>query len=164
MAASLRELYPGNVVRSGECRLGAFLAWNRKDQEGFVASFTDDGISEFMTRFPRVWCMLLRGARGPECQERTSTAWQIFSLPTPEFWGRSAYPARSVPVISASLLRLALRFAPESYGLGSESESSAWVICSGSTITLVQTSSFSCPTATFPKGRRASASIRSSAT
>ena len=41
-----------DIAEAETALLGAFLAWNRKDREGFMASFTDVGISQALLFIP----------------------------------------------------------------------------------------------------------------
>ena len=65
--------------------LGAFLAWNRKDQEGFVASFTDDGISETALSIPSSLgepAIALRRVMDTEVSSDTATIHAMYALGT----------------------------------------------------------------------------------
>ena len=65
--------------------LAAFLAWNRKDREGFVASFTDKGISETSLSLPALLgepSIALRRVMDVTVSSDTATIHAMFALGT----------------------------------------------------------------------------------
>ena len=74
-----------DVAEAEAALLAAFLAWNRKDREGFIASFTDEGISQTLLAVPETVGeppIALRRMMNAAVIDETATIHAMFALGT----------------------------------------------------------------------------------